>query len=101
MIRAMQIALIRMYLYEIIDCSSNKCFHSRAFSMDSGMMTIQEVFDNDFSSNMTAEKLLNELQRVKEDLNLKEKEIRRANELRDNMDREIHELTASLFQVKK
>lgn len=67
--------------------------------MDSGVMTIHEVFDNDFSSNMTKEKLFNELQRVKDDLHLKEKEIRRANELRENTDREIEELTASLFQV--
>jgi hypothetical protein len=63
-------------------------------------VTTQEVFENDLSS-MTAEKLFHELQRVKEDLKLKDKEIHRANELRENTDREIEELTASLFEVMK
>ncbi len=61
-------------------------------------MTTQEVFENDLSS-MTAEKLFHELQRVKDDLKLKDKEICRATELRQNTDREIEDLTASLFEV--
>ncbi len=48
---------------------------------------------------MTAEKLFHELQRVKDDLKLKDKEICRATELRQNTDREIEDLTASLFEV--
>ena len=64
-----------------------------AFSIDSGM------FENEFSTDISKEKLFNELQRVKDDLNLKEKEIRRAKELRENTDREIEDLTALLFQV--
>ncbi len=75
-------------------------FLRRTFSIDSGVVTTQEVFENDLSS-MTAEKLFHELQRVKEDLKLKDKEIHRANELRENTDREIEELTASLFEVMK
>ncbi len=63
-------------------------------------MTTQEVFENDLSS-MTAEKLFHELQRVKDDLKLKDKEICRATELRQNTDREIEDLTASLFEVIK
>jgi hypothetical protein len=63
-------------------------------------VTTQEVFENDLSS-MTAEKLFHELQRVKDDLKLKDKEICRATELRQNTDREIEDLTASLFEVIK
>jgi len=63
-------------------------------------VTTQEGFENDFSS-ITTEKLYNELQRVKEDLKSKDNEIRRANEIRENTDREIEDLTASLFEVKK
>jgi len=44
--------------------------------------------------------LLNELQRVKEDLKNKDNEIKRAHELRENTDREIEDLTSSLFEVK-
>jgi predicted nucleic acid-binding Zn-ribbon protein len=72
----------------------------RAFSIDSGVVTTQEVFEHDLSS-ITAEKLFNELQRVKEDLKSKNGEIRRANEIRENTDREIEDLTASLFEVRK
>ncbi len=75
-------------------------FLFRAFSIDSGVVTTQEVFENDLSS-MTAEKLFHELQRVKDDLKLKDKEICRATELRQNADREIEDLTASLFEVIK
>ena len=57
------------------------------------------MFENEFSTDISKEKLFNELQRVKDDLNLKEKEIRRAKELRENTDREIEDLTALLFQV--
>jgi predicted nucleic acid-binding Zn-ribbon protein len=74
-------------------------FYSRAFSTDSGVMTTQEVYEHDLSS-ITAEKLFNELQRVKEDLKSKDSEIRQAHELRQNTDREIEDLTASLFEVK-
>jgi predicted nucleic acid-binding Zn-ribbon protein len=63
-------------------------------------VTTQEIFENDLSS-ITAEKLFHELQRVKEDLKSKDKEIHRANELRANTDQEIEELTASLFEVKR
>ena len=47
----------------------------------------------------SAARLLNELQRVKEDLKNKDMEIQRAYEIRDNTDREIEDLTSSLFQV--
>jgi peptidoglycan hydrolase CwlO-like protein len=63
-------------------------------------VTTQEVFENDLSS-ITADKLYNELQRVKDDLKSKDNEIRRVQEMRENTDREIEELTASLFEVKK
>jgi hypothetical protein len=43
--------------------------------------------------------ILNELQRVKEDLKNKDIEIQRAHEIRANTDREIEDLTASLFEV--
>lgn len=48
----------------------------------------------------SAVNLLNELQRVKEDLKSKDDEIKRAYELRENTDREIEDLTSSLFEVK-
>lgn len=63
-------------------------------------MTTQEGFENDLSC-ITTEKLYHELQRVKEDLKSKDNEILRAKELRENTDREIHDLTASLFEVMK
>lgn len=47
----------------------------------------------------SAARLLHELQRVKEDLKNKDMEIQRAYEIRDNTDREIEDLTSSLFQV--
>ena len=47
----------------------------------------------------SATTLLNELQRVKEDLKHKDIEIQRAHEVRENTDREIEDLTASLFEV--
>jgi predicted nucleic acid-binding Zn-ribbon protein len=75
-------------------------FSFRAFSTDSGVMSTQESYENELSS-ITTEKLFNELQRVKEDLKSKDREIRQANELRENTDREIEDLTASLFEVKK
>ncbi|UJR08511.1 hypothetical protein I4U23_012777 [Adineta vaga] len=68
-----------------------------AFSIDSGVVTTQEINELDFSST-TTEKLFHELQRVKEDLKFKDHEIRRANELRENTDREIEDLTSSLFE---
>lgn len=66
--------------------------------MESGTLATHEVFENDLSP-IVADKLYNELQRVKEDLKLKETEILRAHQLRENTDREIEELTASLFEV--
>ncbi|CAF0902107.1 unnamed protein product [Adineta steineri] len=78
------------------DLSDAKSVDS-AFSIDSVGGTTQEVFEHDLSS-ITAEKLFNELQRVKEDLKSKDDEVRRANELRENTDQEIQELTASLFE---
>ncbi|CAF1292919.1 unnamed protein product [Rotaria sp. Silwood1] len=66
-------------------------------SIDSGVMGTSEVFEHDLQS-ITTEKLLNELQRVKEDLKSKDGEIRRANEMRENTNREIEDLTASLFE---
>jgi hypothetical protein len=47
----------------------------------------------------TSTTILNELQRVKEDLKNKDIEIQRAHEIRANTDREIEDLTASLFEV--
>ncbi len=76
-------------------------FSFSGFSIDSGVLTTQEGLENDVSSSMTTEKLYNELQRVKEDLKSKDNEIRRANEIRENTDREIEDLTASLFEVMK
>ncbi|CAF3198167.1 unnamed protein product [Rotaria socialis] len=64
------------------------------FSNDSGIVVAHEAFEHD----LTAEKLFNELQRVKEDLKSKDSEVRRAHEMRDNADREIEDLTASLFE---
>ena len=75
-------------------------FSFRAFSTDSGGLTTQEIYEHDLSS-ITSEKLFKELQRVKEDLKSKDSEIQRANEIRENTDREIEDLTASLFEVKK
>ncbi|CAF4286232.1 unnamed protein product, partial [Rotaria sordida] len=68
------------------------------FSSDSGVMATSEIFENDLQS-ITTEKLFNELQRVKEDLQSKDSEIRRANEIRENTNREIEDLTASLFET--
>lgn len=74
-----------------IDC---KC--SRAFSIDNGVVNTPEAVEHSTS----AATLMNELQRVKEDLKHKDIEIRRANEIRENTDREIEDLTASLFEVR-
>lgn len=59
-------------------------------SIDSGMLI----------DSVNIEELYNELQQMKDDLQEKDKEIQRAKDLRDKTDREIHELTASLFQVR-
>ena len=67
----------------------------RAFSIDTGVVNTPETSEHSAS----AATLMNELQRVKEDLKHKDSEIRRANEIRENTDREIEELTASLFEV--
>ena len=73
---------------------------SRAFSIDSGVVTSQDLHEYDTSST-TTEKLFHELQRVKEDLKYKDHEIRRANQIRESTDREIEDLTASLFEVNR
>jgi Rab-3A-interacting protein len=65
-----------------------------AFSIENGVSTASEISEN---SSSTAT-LLNELQRVKEDLKSKDIEIQRAYEIRENTDREIEELTSSLFE---
>lgn len=68
---------------------------SRAFGIEVGMGGTAEMHEHSTS----AARLLNELQRVKEDLKNKDMEIQRAYEIRDNTDREIEDLTSSLFQV--
>ncbi|CAF1219527.1 unnamed protein product [Rotaria sordida] len=68
------------------------------FSIDSGVMATPEIFEHDLRS-ITTEKLFNELQRVKDDLQSKDSEIRRANEMCENTNREIEDLTASLFET--
>ena len=69
---------------------------SRAFSIDhSGVISPEPI---EHSSSATT--LLNELQKVKEDLKNKDEEIQRAYEMRQNTDREIEDLTASLFEVR-
>jgi hypothetical protein len=70
-------------------------FISRAFSIENGVGTTSEIIEHTTS----AARLLNELQRVKEDLKNKDIEIRRAYEIRENTDREIEDLTSSLFEV--
>lgn len=71
-------------------------FNSRAFSIENGVGTTPEIVEHTTS----AATLLNELQRVKEDLKNKDNEIRQAYELRENTDREIEDLTSSLFEVR-
>jgi len=67
----------------------------RAFSIENGVVATQEIIENSTSPTI----LLNELQRVKEDLKNKDIEIQRAHEIRQNTDREIEDLTSSLFEV--
>ena len=85
-----------MLLFEVNHSPMN--YFSRAFSIDSGVVACQDLHEYDSSSN-TAEKLFHELQRVKEDLKCKDHEILRANQIRESTDREIEDLTASLFEV--
>ena len=68
---------------------------SRAFSIDAGMVGTTEMHEHSTSST----RLLHELQRVKENLKNKDIEIQRAYEIRETTDREIEELTSSLFVV--
>jgi hypothetical protein len=68
---------------------------SSAFSIENGVGTTPEIIEHSAS----AARLLSELQRVKEDLKNKDVEIRRAYEIRENTDREIEDLTSSLFEV--
>ncbi|CAF0969106.1 unnamed protein product [Adineta ricciae] len=65
-----------------------------AFSIDHSGVTSPEPIEH---SSSTAT-LLNELQKAKEDLKNKDEEIQRAYEMRQNTDREIEDLTASLFE---
>ncbi|CAF5193726.1 unnamed protein product, partial [Rotaria magnacalcarata] len=65
-----------------------------AFSIENGVVTTPEPIEHSTSSAT----LLHELQRVKEDLKSKDIEIQRAHEIRENTDREIEDLTASLFE---
>ncbi|CAF2533730.1 unnamed protein product [Rotaria sp. Silwood2] len=65
-----------------------------AFSIENGVVTTPEPIEHSTSATT----LLNELQRVKQDLKNKDIEIRRAHEIRENTDREIEDLTASLFE---
>ncbi|CAF0756762.1 unnamed protein product [Adineta steineri] len=65
-----------------------------AFSIDNSVVTTPELLEHSSS----AATLLNELQKVKEDLKTKDVEIQRAYEMRENTDREIEDLTASLFE---
>ncbi len=78
--------MIRTSTNEFIHWSSRDItrFFYREFSIDSGVVTIQEVFEND-----STEKWFNELQRVKKDLKSKD------NEICENTDRKIQDLTAS------
>ncbi len=68
---------------------------SSAFSIENSVGTTPEIIEHSTSSA----RLLSELQRVKEDLKNKDVEIRRAYEIRENTDREIEDLTSSLFEV--
>jgi hypothetical protein len=83
------------YVLIFIKFIYNIFFFCRAFSIENGVSTASEISEN---SSSTAT-LLNELQRVKEDLKSKDIEIQRAYEIRENTDREIEELTSSLFEV--
>ncbi|CAF0918870.1 unnamed protein product [Rotaria sordida] len=65
-----------------------------AFSIENGVVTTPEPIEHSTSSAT----LFNELQRVKQDLKDKDTEIQRAHEIRENTDREIEDLTASLFE---
>ena len=69
---------------------------SRAFSIDHSGVVSPEPIEH---SSSTAT-LLNELQKAKEDLKYKYEQMQRAYEMRQNTDREIEDLTASLFEVR-
>jgi Rab-3A-interacting protein len=62
-----------------------------AFSLDNGVVTPGE-------HHLSSSTLLDELHRVKKDLKHKEIEVQRAHEIRENADKEIEDLTASLFE---
>lgn len=92
MIQVMQKVLIRMYLGLSYNQSTvSFFFFPLSISIDSGVLTTEQ--------DLTTEKLYNELQRVKEDLKSKDNEIIQVRQLRENTDREIQDLTASLFEV--
>ncbi|UJR37718.1 hypothetical protein I4U23_030413 [Adineta vaga] len=65
-----------------------------AFSIDNVVGPSSESLEH--SSSATT--LLDELQKVKDDLRTKDEQIQRAHEMRQNTDREIEDLTASLFE---
>ncbi|CAF1583207.1 unnamed protein product, partial [Didymodactylos carnosus] len=70
-----------------------------AFSLDS-VTSPNGCLNTTMSSGDTLSHtvLFDELKRVKEDLKQKDDEVRRASELRENVDKEIQDLTASLFE---
>ena len=86
---------VHSYVALFVDRSRHRRSRSR---IDSGIVTTQEILESDLTP-IAAERLFDELQRVKDDLQSKDVQIRRANELRVNTDREIEDLTASLFEV--
>ena len=92
----MQIVWIRMYwnLQMRINADDWMGFSS-AFSIENGVGITPEIVEHSTS----AARLLSELQRVKEDLKNKDVEIQRAYQMRENTDREIEDLTSSLFEV--
>lgn len=65
-----------------------KKFNFFVSRIDSGVITRQDI----------DEKLIDEIQRMKNDLKSKDNEIEKAYQLKIDTDREIEDLTASLFQ---
>lgn len=83
---------IRKKIFDQEKTFSSKTFSFRAFSVENGVVS---------NCDQSETKLLNELQRIKEDLKNKDNEIQRVYEMRENSDREIQDLTAFLFEVKR
>ena len=93
---------VHSYVTSFSERSTHRSSRSR---IDSGIVTTQEMLDSYLTPTTTTtastERLFDELQRVKDDLQSKDVQIRRAQELRVNTDREIEDLTASLFEVNR